>query len=206
MSNKKDSFYFENFHECALSSAEAANCLLEILRDYDPETASVKARELHKVEHGADMKKHDLLSELVKSFITPIDRDEIIDLSQSIDNVVDAIEDVVINIDITGVRTIRDDVVPFAEVLVRCCDMLCELLEEFKQFKKSKHIKEIIVSINNLEEEGDACFLGAMKRLYLSDSAKEIIAWSEIYRALENACDACEDVADIVESIIIENV
>ena len=203
--SKQDLFYFNNFHECALCSVEAANCLVDIVATFDKQTIHDCATELHKVEHAADQKKHDMLSQLVRAFITPLERDDIIDLSQAIDNVVDSIEDVVININVTGVDTIRPDVADFSRLIVRCCGSLADLLGELKDFKKSKKMKDLIIEINNIEEEGDAIYLAAMKKLYSEKNAIEIISWTEIYKALENTCDACEDVADIVERVVIGN-
>lgn len=203
--SKQDLYYFNNFHECALCSVEAANCLVEIIKNFDKKTINTSAVELHKVEHAADQKKHDMLSQLVRAFITPLERDDIIDLSQTIDNVVDSIEDVVININVTGVDTIRSDVADFSRLIVRCCSAMADLLGELKDFKKSKKMKDLIIEINNIEEEGDALYLSAMKKLHAEKNPLDIIAWSEIYRALENTCDACEDVTDIVERVIIGN-
>lgn len=204
--SKQDGFYFENFHQCAMCAVEAAHNLEAIVSNFDRNTIEERARELHKVEHGADLKKHELLEQLVRSFMTPFDRDDIISLSQSIDDAIDAIEDIVINLNITGVTVLRDDAIDFAKVLVSCCVAMGDLLSEFRDYKKSGKIKELIININNLEEDGDAIFLSAMKRLYAEKKPYDIVTWGEIYRAFENACDACEEVADIVESIIIENI
>ena len=202
-----DSFYFDNFVECADYSCKAAVMLEEILKNYGAGSFDGHIEKIHAIEHTADGLKHRLLEELVRAFITPIERDDIIELSQAIDNVTDSVEDILINMNIAGVTRLREDALPFAQLLTRCCAGMKTLLEEFRNFKKSKKIKEIIIEINHLEEEGDRMYMQAMKTLHRTcPDALEVICWREIYKAFEKVCDACEDVADIVESVVIGNI
>ena len=86
MSKKQDDFYFQNFIECAGYSCQAAHLLKEILSDFRPEDTRLRLDELHKIEHEADMKKHELSDRLTKAFITPIEREDIAALSEQIDD------------------------------------------------------------------------------------------------------------------------
>ena len=174
MSKKSDSYYFQNFIEDKLD-------------------------ELHRIEHDADKKKHEMMAVLVKAFITPIEREDIILLSQSIDEVTDKIEDVLIRIYINNVQQIRPEALAFIKVIIRCCEAL-------KEVRKSKTLHGLIIEINALEEEGDSLFIDSMRSLHaeVTDPIK-IIAWREIYVYLEKCCDACEHVADVVESVIMKN-
>ena len=87
-----------------------------------------------------------------------------------------------------------------------CCKVLKEIMEEFANFKKSKTLHGLIIEINALEEEGDRLFIDSMRRLHTEvTDPLEIIAWREIYNFLEKCCDACEHVADAVESVIMKN-
>ena len=162
--------------------------------------------ELHRIEHDADKKKHEMMAVLVKAFITPIEREDIILLSQSIDEVTDKIEDVLIRIYINNVQQIRPEALAFIKVIIRCCEALKEVMEEFADFRKSKTLHGLIIEINALEEEGDRLFIESMRRLHAEVTDPiEIIAWREIYVYLEKCCDACEHVADVVESVIMKN-
>ena len=206
MSKKSDQYYFDNFIACTNSACQAARMLEENLNDFHVETLMEKLDALHEIEHEADQKKHEMMGVLVKAFITPIEREDIILLSQGIDEVTDKIEDVLIRIYINNVKSIRQDVVEFTKVIIRCCETLKKMMEEFADFKKSKEIYQRIVDINALEEEGDRLFIQSMRRLH-TDVADpiEIIAWREIFVYLEKCCDACEHVADAVESVMMKN-
>lgn len=206
MSKKNDKYYFDNFIDCVEYSCNAARMLEENLVDYKADLLRERLDELHQIEHGADQKKHEMMGVLVKAFITPIEREDIILLSQSLDEVTDKIEDVLIRIYINNVSSIRPEAISFARVIIRCCDTLKQVMTEFADFKKSKELHKLIVEINALEEEGDKLFIDSMRRLHIEvKDPLEVIAWREIYIYLEKCCDACEHVADAVESVIMKN-
>ena len=206
MSKKSDSYYFQNFIECVECGCQAAKMLEDNLNHFDTGLLHDKLDELHRIEHDADKKKHEMMAVLVKAFITPIEREDIILLSQSIDEVTDKIEDVLIRIYINNVQQIRPEALAFIKVIIRCCEALKEGLEECADFRKSKTLHGLIIEINALEEEGDRLFIESMRRLHAEVTDPiEIIAWREIYVYLEKCCDACEHVADVVESVIMKN-
>ena len=205
MSKKSDSYYFQNFIECVECGCQAAKMLEDNLNHFDTGLLQDKLDELHRIEHDADKKKHEMMAVLVKAFITPIEREDIILLSQSIDEVTDKIEDVLIRIYINNVQQIRPEALAFIKVIIRCCEALKEVMEEFADFRKSKTLHGLIIEINALEE-GDRLFIESMRRLHAEVTDPiEIIAWREIYVYLEKCCDACEHVADVVESVIMKN-
>ena len=206
MAKKSDNYYFENFIQCVECGCQAAMMLEENLANFDVNRLSENLDELHKIEHDADKKKHEMMGVLVKAFITPIEREDIILLSQCIDEVTDQIEDVLIRIYINNVHTIRPEALQFTKVIIRCCKVLKEIMEEFANFKKSKTLHGLIIEINAQEEEGDRLSIDSMRRLHTEvTDPLEIIAWREIYNFLEKCCDACEHVADAVESVIMKN-
>ena len=206
MSKKSDSYYFQNFIECVECGCQAAKMLEDNLNHFDTGLLQDKLDELHRIEHDADKKKHEMMAVLVKAFITPIEREDIILLSQSIDEVTDKIEDVLIRIYINNVQQIRPEALAFIKVIIRCCEALKEVMEEFADFRKSKTLHGLIIEINALEEEGDRLFIESMRRLHAEVTDPiEIIAWREIYVYLEKCCDACEHVVDVVESVIMKN-
>ena len=98
MSKKQDSYYFQSFIACTDYACQAASLLLEVMKNFRLESLPEQMDAMHQLEHAADMRKHELLNTLVKAFITPIEREDIIQISQNIDEITDKIEDVLIRI------------------------------------------------------------------------------------------------------------
>ena len=206
MSKKTEDFFFSNFIESASISCEAAELLKEILCEFDINHLDEYLNKMQVIEDRGDATKHKMIHELVRAFITPIERDDIIKLSQKLDDVIDAIEDILIHIYINNIKEIREDSIVFASLLIRCCYTTKEALEEFRNFKKSKKLNELIIEINHMEEEGDKLYIGSMRKLHLTTKDPlTVIAWRNIYEFFEGCCDTCEDVADIIEGIAIGN-
>ena len=206
MGSKQNSFYFDNFIACADYSRKAAQLLDKGMRQFDPAQIGDMIEEMHEVEHAGDEKKHELLNVLAKAFITPIEREDIILLGQNIDEVTDKIEDVLLRMYCNNIKSVRPDALELVAVVIECCDELKEMLEEFPRFKNSKRLHEKIVNINTLEEKADQLFISSMRNLHTTcDDPVMIIVWREIYIYLEKCVDACEHVADTVESVIMKN-
>lgn len=206
MSRKQDSFYFDNFIACGEASVQAAYLLRETLVNFKPENLHEKLTQIHKIEHEADDKKHHIMDRLVKEFIPPIEREDIVTLSQNIDELTDKIEEVLIRIYINNVRDILPEAIEMLDVIIKCCEEVCELLKDFADFKHSKTLRERIVRINALEEEADDLYVNNMRKLHKERrDPLHIIAWREIFDYLEKCADTCEHVADIVESVVMKN-
>ncbi len=206
MSKKQDSFYFQNFIDCADYSCKAAHLLKDTMSHFDVDHLPERQAQMHELEHAADMKKHELINMLVKSFITPIDREDILQVSQNLDNLTDKIEDVLIRLYYNCVRSIRPDALDMAGVVIRCCEDVQKMMNEFADFRHSKVLHEHIIRINTMEEEADRLYIDCMHRLHdTCTDPLEIIAWREIYTYLEKCADACEHVADVVESAVMKN-
>lgn len=206
MAKKQDSYYFETFIACAEDACTAAHMLKEALEDFMPDDLKSRLEKIHEVEHSADVKKHAMLDRLAKEFIPPIEREDIILLSQNIDNITDKVEDVLLRVYMNNVREIEADALKMTDVVISCCEEVRSLLMEFRDFKKSKKLKEVVIRINDLEEESDSLFMESVRHLYTESSdAIKIMSWRDIYIYLERCADACEHVADVVESVAMKN-
>ena len=206
MSKKQDEYFFQTFIDCADYACKAAHLLEEVMDNFDPDTLMSRMDEMHALEHAADERKHEMLDVLAKAFITPIEREDIIDLSHCIDNMTDKIEDVFIRLYTNNIRKMHPDAVDMAKVVIHCCEAVRDLLVEFPNFKRSKSLKGHIIKINTMEEEADRRFISCMASLHRSGADPlDIIAWREVYRYIENCADACENVADVVEGVIMDN-
>lgn len=204
---KKHGFnYFEAFVDLSKYSLTSAEILHKTLTNFDPSELPQKIKEMHEIEHSADLAKHVLMNKLVKEFLPPIEREDITSLSQEIDDVTDSVEDVLLYLSMFNIKSIRPEILRFTELISNCCKSMHEALVEFQNFKNSKTLHGKIVEINNLEEEGDGLYYEMMTKLYASSTDSiELMTWTEILHRLEKCCDNCEDVADIIEQIVMKN-
>jgi uncharacterized protein len=206
MVGKKGNNYFEMLAELVDYSCEAANLLKDTLLNFNVNELKKRIDEMHKIEHSADIKKHEMMNKLAKEFITPIERGDIIDLAHYIDNVTDNIEDILGRIYMFNIVEIKKEALDFIDVIIRNCNELKKLMKEFHNFKKSSEINKLIISINDLEEEGDRLYINSIRSLYTSSKDPiEIMTWTDTFKYFERCCDACENVANQVESVVMKN-
>ncbi len=203
---KGDKFYFENFTSCTELSKKAAAYLVKCLENYDPAGIELMLVEMHKIEHSADQKKHEMNAALAKAFVTPVDREDLDLVSGNLDQVTDKLEEIMQKFYIYNVPSVLPSIVEFAKNLVRSCDLLCSLMAEFENFKHSKKIRDIIIALNDVEEECDRLYLKSMREITMSSSdVLTIISWREIFECFEACADACEHVGECVGSVIMKN-
>jgi len=206
MARKNDYNYFDAFANLSKYSYSLADTLHKTLTNFNPNNITDKVKEAHTIEHNADIAKHEIMNRLVKEFLPPIEREDITALTQEIDDVTDSVEDVLIYIDMFNIQTIRPEIIKFTELIATCCKAMDDMLEEFKNWKSSKKLRDKIIEINRLEEEGDALYVDFMRNLYhTSKDPIELMCWTEILHRLEKCCDNTEDVANIIESIVMKN-
>lgn len=206
MTTKKGNDYFEMLSELVDYSCSAANLLYDTLLNFEVNKIENKIEEMHKIEHSADLKKHDMMDKLLKEFITPIERGDIAELAHEIDNVTDAIEDILARIYMFNITSMRKEALDFANVIIKNCNELKGLMKEFRNYKKSQEIQKLIVNINGLEEEGDKLYIMSIRNLYTtSKDPIELMTWTDTFKYFERCCDACETAANVVESVIMKN-
>jgi len=198
--------YFDDFIAMSGFSCEAAQFLKETLADFNPETLPERREKMHKIEHSADEVKHTMIKRLAKEFVSPIEREDIINLANELDDVTDKIDDFLIRMYMYNIKSVRSEVFDFADIIMRCCKALQMATVEFPNFHKSTTLKQMIIDVNTTEEEGDAIYIKAMRRLYVEETDPVLIAvWSELFDRLEDCCDSCEHVADAIEIVVMKN-
>ena len=203
---KGDKFYFENYAACAVLAKDAANYLVECLENFDSDRLEEMLRKMHTFEHNADVKKHEMNEVLAKAFVTPVDREDLDMLSQQLDNVLDTLEEILQKFYIFNVKESNPDAVEFGKKLVKSCEMLVKIMEEFENFKKSKNMLSLIIACNDVEEECDRLYLETLRKLTAnSTDVLTTISWYKIFDCFEACADACEHVSDCVASIIMKN-
>ena len=206
MGKRKKYDYHKGFIKLSEYSLRCSEMLNDILLNYNEINRNKKIIEMHKIEQEADDEKHDMMNCLMKEFLPPIEREDIINLANRIDDVTDYVEDVLIHLDIYHVKKLNPEIIKFSQLIVECCKNLKETLKEFTHFKKSSNLQDKIIEINCLEEEGDTLYADTVRKLYKSSKDPiELLIWTEIFARLEKCFDACKDVADGITAIVINN-
>ena len=203
--NKRDQFYFDNLLTCMEIAEESAGALLEDLKEFDKTTLEEKLIRMHAIETKGDQNKHRLTEAVIKDFITPIEREDLVSLSNLIDDITDCVEEILKSMYIADVDVIRDDIIPIIGVLYNCISTLKDLVREFKDFKKSSKLSELIILVNDYEEHGDRYHTQSLRKLYMSRDTETILVWKDIYQYIENCFDTCEDVADVIQTVVMKN-
>lgn len=207
MKKKKDEYnYFNEFVNNSKYIVESIEVLKETISDYSQEKLQENILKVHKLENEADKALHNMRSYLIKDFLPPIDREDIVLIGHRLDDIEDYIDEILINFNILNISNVRDDVTEFTDILLDCAKSVKDALENFENFKKAEVVKEKAIAINALEEKADRMFEKAMKNLYKEEKDPiEIIKWTTIYNCMENATDACERIADSLEDVVMKN-
>ena len=208
MANKKNDFYWNNYIEAADTACCAADYLLECVQNYDIGQIREMLTKMHEFEHKGDSLRHEMTEALAKSFVTPIDREDMAELCQKLDHVIDSIEEVLQAIYINNIEQIEPDAVSFAEKICTCTAKMKDMIKELSNFKKSELLHKLIIEVNSAEEESDQLYLESSyncRKKFEKKNPLDVIAWREIYSKLEECADSCEHVADTVEAVVMKN-
>lgn len=200
----RDLKFFDMFitnSETILSSAEL---LYEFMNDLsDPENKFLAIKEL---EHKGDEQQHIILKQLNKSFITPLDREDIYAIAKGLDDIVDFIECAASRIVIFNMKVSTQEAKEMCKLIVDGSKELISLMQELKIMHKSNKLMEKIIEVNRIEEQGDVLFRKAARILFTEDiPVIEVIKQREMYETLENTLDAIEDIANIVEGVVMKH-
>ncbi len=200
---KKNEF-FTLFSKHAALCVDSTKLLAEFLEDLsNPEE---KAKKIKAVEHDADTVTHDTMEMLQRSFITPIERGDIHRIASSIDDVVDHVEAASQRIYLYEIHEARPEAIEMARVLVHSAMAVERAVSALPNLKEAEAIRKVCKEINQFEHECDTLLRLATARLFREEkNPLEVIKWKEIYDNIESATDRCEDVANVVEGVVIEN-
>ena len=206
MARKPANNYFELLQRQVDYACQAAAYLDETLHQYDPTALSGRLETLHAIEHRADKDNHEMLTLLAREFITPIEREDILDLAHTIDEVTDAIDSVLMRFYMFDIRSVDPMALEFCSIVMRCCTTLKEAMAEFPRFQKSTTLAGLLKEVHRTEGQGDQLLLRAVRALFTSGrDALEILSWREIYACLERCCDNCAHVAITLSSVVVKN-
>ncbi len=203
---KKEFNYFDEFIKNVDICCEISNIIKQHLDNFQNEDSKDTEEIVHKLENNADLNLHNIKNYLVKDFLPPIEREDIVLLINRIDDVVDNLDEIIIDLNIFNVSILRDDFKKFIDLICQMSIKLRDIMNSFKKVKKYEQIKDMIIEMNELEGQGDKLYENAIKNLYIIEqNSVEIIKWHNIYTTLEDAMDSFEAVADCVEEILMKN-
>ena len=188
-------------------ASEEAKMLLEILKTYDPKKIREYLNSIHEIENKADKQTHEIFTRIATEFLTPIDREDIAEITLCLDDAVDNIDDVVQQLYMFDIREIHPCAIDMAEITVKATEALLDVLKEFSNFKRSKTLHGYIVTVNDLEEEADKLFVKTIRNLFKNhvDTPVYIMAWSSLFQRLERCVDSCESVTDRLATAVLKN-
>lgn len=198
--------YFEIFAKYAECAVEAAEKLHDTFRSYENINLDKRMKQIHDIEKKADELSHVTSEHLAREFLPPIDGEDIMALCHRYDDVVDAIDDIVRSLSMYNITKLSPDALKCCEHLNKCCSALFTATDEFKNFKKSKTLKDSIIAVRSLETEGDNLHFFFVKKLFeRHENLHEAIIWKDILDTFENCFDACEEVTQFMERIVLKN-
>lgn len=204
--NKRDAYYFDSFVAQCRFSCELSKRTAELLRDFQYDQVKDNLIELHGIEHAADQVQHEIMEHLIKEFIAPLEREDIVLIARELDDLTDCIEDIMINCYEYDLKQVDDVMLKYMNLIEHSCNLLQELMKKFENFKKDTTLSQSIIEINKHEEEGDRIYREAMHSLFVNENdPKVLIAKKAVYTCLETVMDDIEDLANSVESVIMKN-
>lgn len=198
--------YFALIISQAQCSLDAAKLLKRILQEYRPDSIATQLNEMHAIEHQADNIRHDVMKHLAKDFITPIEQEDLTELTRLMDDVTDAIDEVVINLYMYAIKDLPKDTVRLVDVVFQCVNSLFLAATEFKNHKKPEPLMKLLIEVNSEESKADTAYIEAMRTLFLSErDPLRVMGIKAVYDALESCCDLCEHAADVMEGVVMNN-
>lgn len=195
--------FYDLFENAAANIVAGAKLLQELVNNYD--RAQELGRQIEDVEHESDITTHEILDRLNKTFITPFDSEDISALASRLDDVLDYIE-------ATADRMLLYEAGPATAELIALVDVLVDTAVEVEKavrlvrdMTQSRRLLDHCIEINRLENEGDRQSRRALAQLFRTAEPMDAIKWREIYEHVEMAIDKCEDVANVLESVVVKN-
>jgi predicted phosphate transport protein (TIGR00153 family) len=195
--------FFDLYNEAADNTVAIARKLIELL-DAFPDRADEIARGVKDLEHEGDRITHDLVDLVNRTFVTPFDRDDMYRLVGALDDICDHVDDAAEKVIGYGVRDVREAAREQARVVERSARKLCEAIAMLEGFRDSR---QKLIELRTLEDEGDAISRRAISELFdaYAGDPLAVIRWKDIHEQLEEAVDACENAADVLEAILVKN-
>jgi predicted phosphate transport protein (TIGR00153 family) len=199
--------FFVLFDSHAALIVDGARALVEVLRRYEIEgERAVGLKVIEDAEHAADRITHETVQLLHTTFVTPFDRDDIHRLISRMDDVLDLIQDTGESLVLYDVQNVTPAATELAELLLRCAERVQAAVKLMASMSEARAMLEICQEIDKLESDADKVMRGAISRLFRDETdVRQLVKVKAVYEALETATDKCQDVANVIESVVLEN-
>ena len=196
MAKKHKYDYFDAYEELSDLAVQEASVLVRAMENFT-DAAALRAvlDEAHALEHAGN------------DFMPPFDREDIVALAGALDEILDEIEDVLQYFYMFDIHQIPEDALRFATLIRKSCKAVDAAMEDFRNFKKSKNFKQLVIQVSDNEEEADALYVEVIRNLHVNhaDEPMHVLKWSRLYAFMESCCDACEHTADLMSTILLKN-
>jgi uncharacterized protein len=200
----KDESFFDQFEKHGRRTVDGCRALLELVTT--PGDVVARAKAISEIESDCDRITHGVVAQLHQTFITPLDRNDIHRLITKMDDVMDYVEAAAERLALYELTTFTPEIGRMAASLTTSAERVLEAVAALRDLKNPEAILAKCVEINRLENETDGILRAALARLFREEKDPiTIIKWKEIYELLETATDRCEDVANIIEGVVLEN-
>jgi predicted phosphate transport protein (TIGR00153 family) len=200
----KEQKFFDHFEQLANTIERGGLLFLDILNNF--EHSEAKLATLKDIEHEADTITHNIFAKLHKTYITPLDREDIHALANKMDSILDIIEGAAVRMYLYAMKKPGKEIVELALILNNAIAVVNKVIHGLRHKKNSSMIIEACVEIHTIENEGDYLLHQCIARLFQQEKdCFELIKMKEIYELVEEAIDTCEDVTNIVEGIVLKN-
>jgi len=194
--------FFTLYAKASANAIEISRLLVELLERF-PDDGEGLIRQIKEREHDGDELTHEVVNLLNRTFVTPFDRDDMYRLASAIDDICDHVDEAADNLGSWGVDRVPQKARDQAQIILKATSMLDEAVRRLDGFRDSS---EQLAELRQLEDQGDALERDAVAELFRStDDAKVIIRWKDIHERLEEAVDALENAADVLEAILVKN-
>ena len=203
----RENRFFELFNQHASLAAEASGVLSELLKDYGDEAQRlVRIERINDLEHNADRITHETVALIQTLFVTPLDRDDIHRLISRMDDILDLMQDCAESLNLYDVRQVTEPAIELAGLLQSCCVRLQAAVALLNNMRNAPEMLKICREIDNMESQADRVMRAAISKLFRDESdIRQLIKLKAIYEMLEAATDKCQDVANLIENITLQN-
>ena len=200
---KKENEFYLLLEEFAGKIVKAGEVFYDLVSNY--EDIEKKVADVKTLETECDMQAHKILTALNASFITPFDREDIYSITKEMDDIVDSIEEVANRFIVFDVNKLKPESFAMATYIMQAIRELEVMFKHLPEAQKNSIVREQIIEVNRIENDGDVLYRDALKKLFREEKDPiELIKWKHLYEQLETSLDSCENVANIVEGVIMK--